>query len=217
MNRLENKLLRYDLQIIASWIEPGSRVIGLGCGEGELLAYLKRYKGVKETGIEIDETKVEKCIEKGISVIQGDLNEEINDYPDECFDYVILSQTLQQVFDPVRVIRSMLRIGRYGIVSFPNFGHLEIRLQLLFKGCAPVTPQLPYQWYNTPNIRILSLKDFRNFAKVAGVTINREIAINTDQQDRYGRIIKFCPNLFATYGIYLITKNPEAMPWVMGT
>lgn len=196
--------IRYDLQIIASWIEPGSSVLGLGCGEGELLCYLKRNKQVSETGIEILETRVAKCIEKGLSVIQGDINEEVKDYADNTFDYVLLSQTLQQVYEPMNLIRSILRIGKKGILSFPNFGHWPVRFQLLLKGRAPITPQLPYEWYDTPNIRVLSLKDFHKFAEKVGFKILKEAAINTDREDRTGKYITLFPNLFATYGIFMI-------------
>lgn len=206
----ENKL-RFDLQVIASWITPGSRVIGLGCGEGELLAYLKNHKQVRETGIELVEEKVVRCIEKGLSVIQGDINQEVHDYPTGSFDYVILSQTLQQVYDPLTLIRSMLRIGKQAIVSFPNFGHWHVRLQGLFTGHAPVTPQLPYQWYDTPNIRILSIMDFRAFAREMGFMIQKEVAINTDKQDKSGRIVTALPNLRATYGIFLISRKKDRL------
>lgn len=173
-----NKNMRFDLSIIASWIEPGSNVLGLGCGEGDLLYFLKKNKQVKETGIEIKEERVAICIEKGISVLQGDISEEIADYPDNSFDYVILSQTLQQVYEPAALIQSMMRVGKKGIVSFPNFGHWRIRMQLMWTGHVPVTKELPYEWYNTPNIRVLSLKDFKNFSKNVGFCIIKEAAIN---------------------------------------
>jgi len=198
--------MRYDLQIIASWIEPGSKILGLGCGDGELHLYLKENKGVKETGIEILESKVALCIEKGLSVLQGDINEEILDYPDNAFDYVILSQTLQQVYDPSKLIQSMLRVGKMGIVSFPNFSHWKIRTHLLATGCAPVTRQLPYDWHNTPNIRIITIRDFRRFSAEEGFEILKEAAINTDSEDRRGNIIRVLPGLRATYGIFLIGK-----------
>ena len=196
--------LRYDLQIIASWIAPGSRVLGLGCGEGDLLLWLKQHRQVIERGIELKESRVVKCIEKGISVLQGDINTEITDYPDQAFDYAICSQTLQQVYDPVSLIQSMLRVAGKCVVSFPNFGHLRIRSQLMVTGCAPVTRELPYEWYNTPNIRVLSLKDFENFARQAGFTILKKAAINTKNHQMEGKIVTFFPNLLATYGIFLI-------------
>jgi methionine biosynthesis protein MetW len=191
--------MRFDLQIIASWIEPGTRVIDLGCGEGELLKYLINHKNVTGSGIEHNESRVTLCIEKGLSVLQGDINEEVLDYPDNTFDYVILSQTLQQVYEPDTMIRSMLRIARKGIVS-----HWRCRLQLLSSGYAPVTRQLPYEWYNTPNIRVITIKDFRKFIHEVGFNILKEVAINTQSEDRYGKAIKFLRNLRATYGIFLI-------------
>ena len=196
--------MRFDLQIIASWIEPGSRVIDLGCGEGELLKYLISHKKVIGNGIERNESRAARCIEKGLSVLQGDINEEVLDYPDNTFDYVILSQTLQQVYEPDTLIRSMLRIGRKGIVSFPNFSHWRCRSQLLTTGFAPITRQLPYEWYNTPNIRVITIKDFRKFIHDVGFKVLKEVAINTQSEDRYGKAINIFPNLRATYGIFLI-------------
>jgi methionine biosynthesis protein MetW len=202
-----NNGLRYDLHIIASWIEPGSRILDLGCGEGNLLKFLIARKQVTGNGIEHNEAKVAECIEKGLSVLQGDINEEVLDYPDNTFDYVILSQTLQQVYEPDTLIRSMLRIGKKGIVSFPNFSHWRSRLQLLSTGYAPVTRQLPYEWYNTPNIRVITIKDFRKFTHEVGFTIIKEAAINTQSEDRFGKVIKIFPNLRATYGIFLIGRR----------
>ena len=198
----KNNRMRFDLQVIASWIEPGSRVIDLGCGEGDLLKYLINRKNVTGTGIEHNESRVTLCIEKGLSVLQGDINEEVLDYPDNTFDYVILSQTLQQVYEPDTMIRSMLRIGKKGIVSFPNFSHWRCRLQLLSSGYAPVTRQLPYEWYNTPNIRVITIKDFRKFIHEVGFNILKEVAINTQSENRYGKAITVFPNLRATYGIF---------------
>lgn len=198
--------MRFDLQIVASWIEPGSRVLDLGCGEGDLLRFLGENKLVVGTGIEIVEAKVARCIERGLSVLQGDINEEVLDYEDDTFDYVILSQTLQQVYEPPKLIQSLLRIGKKGIVSFPNFGHWGIRLQLLVRGHAPITKQLPYEWYDTPNIRVITIKDFRRFSEEVGFSILKEVAINTHHHDRQGKIVKFLPNLRATYGIFLIGR-----------
>jgi len=202
--KIEIKEMRFDLQIIASWIEPGSKVLDLGCGEGELLYFLKKNKQVDGTGIELVESKVTRCIEKGVPVLQGDINEEIQDYPDDTFDYVILSQTLQQVYEPAMLIQSQLRIGKKGIVSFPNFSCWNVRLQLLVTGYAPITKQLPYEWYDTPNIRVITIKDFRKYSKEIGFKIIKEVAINTQNQAKSGKIIKFLPTLFATYGIFLI-------------
>ena len=179
-------------------------MIDLGCGDGDLLLHLITDKGVLGRGIERNEEKVAHCIERGLSVLQGDINEEVHDYPEGGFDYVILSQTLQQVYEPDVLIRAMLRIGRQGIVSFPNFSHWDIRRQVFFTGFAPVSRQLPFQWYNTPNIRVITLKDFRRFIDGVGLRILREAAINTHSQDRHGTIVRRLPNLRATYGIFLI-------------
>ena len=207
MSAIQTKKLRHDLQIIASWIEPGSRVLDLGCGEGDLLQFLIRHKQVSGSGIEHDEKKVGDGIEKGLSILQGDINTEILDYPDNAFDYVILSQTLQQVFEPAALIQSMMRIGKKGIVSFPNFSHWGIRLQLLFTGYAPISRQLPYEWYNTPNIRVITIKDFRKFTHEVGFAILKEAAINTQSETRFGKAITHLPNLRATYGIFLIGRG----------
>lgn len=201
--------LRFDLQLIASWISPGARVLDLGCGEGTLLKFLADEKQVLGTGIEQNETNVLRCIERGVSVLQGDINAEVLDYEDKAFDFVILSQTLQQVYQPDRLIRSILRVGHKAIVSFPIFSHWLIRLQLLATGYAPVTKQLPYQWYDTPNIRVITLKDFRKFSRDVGFHIIREVAIKTDPREQSGRIVGLLPNLLATNGIFLISDRRE--------
>ena len=199
--------MRFDLQLIASWIEPGAKILDLGCGTGDLIHYLREKKDAQGIGIEHDEVKVTQCIQKGLSVLQGDLNEEVLDYPDNAFDYVILSQTLQQVYEPLTLIHSILRIGKKGIVSFPNFSHWRIRLQLLLSGYAPITRQLPYEWYDTPNIRVITLKDFRKFIKDNGFRMHKEIGINADAKGEGGSIVHLLPNLFATFGIFMIGKE----------
>lgn len=207
--KLDNNLngMRFDLQVIASWIEPKAKVLDLGCGEGDLLYFLKKQRQVTGTGIERAEAKVARCISKGLSVLQGDINEEVLDYQDNSFDYAILSQTLQQVYEPAQLIQNLLRISSKVIVSFPNFSNWFIRLQVLLNGCAPQTLELPYDWYDTPNIRIITIKDFRKFAKNVGFDILKEVAINTHHHESRGNIIHFLPNLRATYGIFLIGKD----------
>ena len=200
-------LQRFDLQVIASWIKPGTKVLDLGCGGGDLLYYLKKNKQVTGTGIESLETKVAQCIAKGLTVLQGDINEEVLDYQDYTFEYVILSQTLQQVYYPDKLLKSLLKVGRKVIVSFPNFSHWSIRLQVLLTGLAPKNEQLPYEWYDTPNIRVITLKDFRKFVKEQDCTILKEVAINTHHHDTKGHITTFLPDLRATYGIFLISKG----------
>lgn len=202
--------IRFDLRLIASMIEPGSHVLDLGCGNGDLLAWLAEHRRVSGTGVEQDKGKAATCIARGLSVLQGDLNREVDDYPDCTFDYVILSQTLQQVFEPARLLYSLARIGRKVIVSFPNFSHYSIRLQLLLKGAAPKNEHLPYSWYDSPNIRVITLKDFRRFASDVGYRILQEIAIDSNHADREGRIITRFTNLRATYGIFIIEKPSQA-------
>lgn len=205
----DNTRIRFDLKLIGSMIEAGSKVLDLGCGNGDLLAWLSTNKEVSGTGIEQDKEKAAYCISRGLSVLQGDFIDEVDDYPDCNFDYVILSQTLQQVFEPARLLYSLARIGRKVIVSFPNFSHYTIRLQLLTKGMAPKNDQLPYSWYDSPNIRVITLKDFRKFSRDVGYNIIKEIAISTDPSSSEGKIIRFCTNCRADYGIYIIEKIRE--------
>ncbi|AVD71650.1 methionine biosynthesis protein MetW [Desulfobulbus oralis] len=200
-------LLRYDLQVIASWIAPGERVLDLGCGNGDLLAHLRDCKQVQATGIELDESKVARCIQRGLTVLQGDFCTEIGDYPDNCFDVVILSQTLQQIGRPHDLLLDMLRVGRRAIVSFPNFAHWRVRLQMLACGRAPITDQLPYAWYDTPNIRVLSIGDFQRFMRRFGMQAVREVAINTHHHETRGHQVRTLTNLRATYGIFMLEKE----------
>jgi methionine biosynthesis protein MetW len=197
--------IRFDLKIIASWVEHNSEVLDLGCGEGDLLVYLKKHKNVRGTGIDKKEENIFRCLEKGLSVIHGDINDEVKDYSPLSYDYIILSQTLQQVYEPSDLIRSLLEIGKKVIVSFPNFSHWKIRLQLLLTGYAPVSKQLPYEWYNTPNIRVITINDFKKYGRQIGFKIIREAAIKSNPDVKHeGKVIRLFPNMFATYGIFMI-------------
>jgi len=198
--------MRFDLQIIAGLIEDKSRVLDLGCARGELLEFLRKNKHVEGTGIEHDEAKAIEAISCGLSVVRGDINEETQDYADGVFDYVVLSQTLQQVYKPEGVINEMLRIGKKGIVSFPCFNHYGIKLQLLFTSKAPLSEELPYEWYDTPNIRVITLKDFRIFCAKHKIRILKEMPISSHYRESSGKIVRFMPNWFARYGIFLITR-----------
>ena len=195
--------LRFDLRIVASWIEPGSRVLDLGCADGKLLRVLRDTKNVRGLGIEHDEDEVVSCVAQGLSVIHGDINRELSGFADNAFDYVVVSQTLQQAYEPTGLLHEMLRVGRLGIVSFPNFCCLPIRLQMAFSGHVPVTPELPYQWYNTPNIRVLSLNDFWAYSRAVPFAITRSLAVNP-AGDGKAREVLFWPNLLASYGIFMI-------------
>lgn len=196
--------LRFDLRIVASWIEPGSRVLDLGCSDGRLLRVLRDAKNVRGLGIEHDEEEVVAAIAQGLSVIHGDINQELTGFPDNAFDYVVVSQTLQQAYAPTELIRQMLRVGRLGIVSFPNFCYWRIRLQMLCSGHVPVTRELPFHWYDTPNIRVLSLEDFRRYSRAVPFTVRRSLAVNPSAGGGL-REVRFWPNLTASYGIFMIS------------
>ncbi|MFQ3619623.1 MAG: methionine biosynthesis protein MetW [Spirochaetales bacterium] len=162
-------------QEIARLITPGSTVLDLGCADGDLLDYLSRTKQVRGMGVDIDEAMVLKCVGRGISVFQGNLDEGLKDYQTASYDYVILSRTLQVVHKPVFLLQEMVRVGKHAIVNFPNFGYLPVRLQLLFRGRMPVTSSLPYQWYDTPNIHLCTKKDFLFLCNQLGITVLEEI------------------------------------------
>lgn len=199
--------MRFDLKIVAEMIEKNSRVLDLGCGRGDLMEFLWEQKQAEIYGIEKDEEKVIAGIERGLPILHGDINLETQDFANKTFDYVIVSQTLQQVYKPEKVILEILRIGKKAIVSFPCFNHLSIRLQLLFMGRAPVTEELPYQWYDTPNIRVITLKDFRLFCAYHKIRILKEIAISSHYRNFSGKLARILPNLFAKYGIFLLAGN----------
>ncbi|MFW6415453.1 MAG: methionine biosynthesis protein MetW [Thermodesulfobacteriota bacterium] len=199
--------MRFDLYTIASWISPQSRVLDLGCGSGELLSFLQEEKEVSGTGIEVNEDKVAEGIISGVNIIQGDIHREIGDYLDGSFDYVILSQTLQQVLKPAMLLHEMLRVGKRGIVSFPNYSHYKNRLYFFFRGRAPISKELPFEWFDTPNIRVIPLKDFRHFCRLFSFEIIREIAISTYHQEEEGKEVRFLPNLLASYGIYMLGQK----------
>ncbi len=191
---------RSDYAIISELIEPDSRVLDLGCGEGELLQWLARNKNVDARGIEIDGRKVQVAISRGISVYQGDIDEGLTGYPDESFDYVILSQTLQETRRPLEVLREMLRIGRHAVVAFPNYGHWAVRLSLLFTGRAPRTHCFPFDWYDSPNIHFLTIRDFENLARAQNWKVERKIFISGH------RVGTWFANLMAEVAVFLVRK-----------
>jgi methionine biosynthesis protein MetW len=193
-------VVRWDHLFIVDVVPQGARVLDLGCGRGTLLKMLKERKGVRGTGIEIVEEKVYEAVTKGVTVYHGDFNEGLSYYPDNSFDYVVLSQTLQEAHETVTVLREALRVGRYVVASFPNFGHWKSRLQLLVTGRAPVTGSLPYQWYDTPNIHSLTIKDFAEFTRDQGIAIVRSFYVGGR-----GRL-RFWPNLRAAYGVFVLEK-----------
>ena len=193
--------VRWDHLFIVDQVPQGSRVLDLGCGSGTLLKMLVDRKGVRGTGIEIVEEKVYDAVAKGLTVYHGDFNEGLSYYPDNSFDYVILSQTLQEARETVQILFEALRVGEHVVASFPNFGQWRSRFQLLLRGRAPVTKSLPYQWYDTPNIHSLTIKDFRRFARDQGIRVVREFFV------REKGPLRLWPNLLASYGVFVLERN----------
>jgi methionine biosynthesis protein MetW len=191
---------RSDYAIISQLVEPNTRVLDVGCGEGELLHWLALHKQVDARGVEIVGSKVQRAIARGVSVYQGDIDQGLADYPDHAFDYVILSQTLQEVRKPLKVLTEMLRVGRRAIVAFPNFGHWTVRLAHLWSGRAPRTKLFPYDWYDSPNIHFLTVHDFEGLVHSEGWTVERSIYLSADKE------VRSLPNLTAEIAVFLIRK-----------
>ena len=198
---------RVDLVLISEMVEPNSRVLDIGCGEGELLKLLAETRSVDARGMELSQRGVNNCVAKGLSVIQGDADFDLADYPDDAFDYVILSQTLQATRQPRVVLEHMLRIGRRAIVSFPNFGHWRIRTQLGFKGRMPVTENLSYAWYNTPNIHFCTIRDFVSLTQDLSIVIERAVALDTIGAPVRVNAPWWVWNLFGEQAVFLLRRG----------
>jgi len=198
--------IRVDLQRIADMVPARCRLLDIGCGDGALLDYLIHEKGVDGRGIEISVAGVNTCITHGLSVIQGDADTDLDDYPDAAFDMVVLSQTLQAMRNPRKVLVNLMRIGKKAVVSFPNFGYWRVRVGLLFLGNMPITKALPYQWYDTPNIHQCTIKDFVRLADELGITIERSIALNRTEQVRRIGCSTFLANMMGEQALFLLSK-----------
>ena len=192
---------RSDYAIIGEIVGRNSRVLDLGCGEGELLQWLAENKGVDARGVEISGAKVQRAIARGVSVYQGDIDEGLADYPDRAFDYIILSQTLQETHRPRQVLREMLRVGRRAIVAFPNFGHWRVRLSMLFGGRAPKTSLFPHEWYESPNIHFLTVHDFEELAAIEGLKVERRYFLSGHRK------VTLLPNLTAEVAVFLVSAR----------
>lgn len=194
--------IRFDLKIIADLIKPNSSVLDIGCGDGELLQYLRQNKNVDARGVEVSQAQVSKALMRGLSVIHGDAENDLRFYPDQSFDYAVLSQVIQATNRPDLILQEMLRIAKFAIVSLPNFAQVKNRLHLAFKGTMPVNKFIPYQWYETPNVHFCSIKDFEILCKKLNLKIKQEIFLCKDHM-----INRFFANLFAEYGVFLVEKN----------
>lgn len=197
--------LRPDLEIISEWIAPHSRVLDLGCGDGTLLGHLRDTRSVTGYGLEIEAADILKCIERGVNVIQTDLDAGLSDFDADSFDYVIMSQTLQAVYYPERLLGEMLRVGREGIVTFPNFGHWRNRVQVAFGGHMPVSRNLPSEWYNTSNIHLCTLRDFERLCEKKDITILQRSVV--DHAHRAGLGMRLLPNLLGEIALYRFEKK----------
>ena len=196
--------MKLEFEIIADLLEENSRILDVGCDDGTLMVHLKKNKNIDVRGLEISKEKVQLCIAKGLTVIEGNAEYDLKQFPDNSFDYVILGQTLQAFINPEIVIKELLRVGKKAIVTIPNFGHWKVRLNLLIYGSMPVTKTLPNDWYNTPNIHMCTIKDFVKFSKIIDFKIYKSLALINKNVSNINKSNLFFKNLFAELGIFLI-------------
>ena len=196
--------MKKEFEVIAQIIQDNKRVLDVGCGDGTLMEYLKTNQQNDVRGLEPQKNLVQKCISKGLSVIEGDAEKELIQFPKKSFDYVVLSQTLQAFFNPEEVLDQLLRIGKQTIVSIPNFGYWRVRIHLLIKGTMPVTKNLPNEWYNTPNLHMCTIQDFVNFCKEKNIIINRSLCLTNEKISEIANSNMLYKNIFSQLGIFII-------------
>ena len=201
--------MKTEYKIISEIIDKSSRVLDVGSDDGALMEYLKQNKDVDIRGIEISKEKVQTCISKGLTVLEGNAELDLKQFPNKSFDYVVLGQTLQAFVNPEIVIKELLRVGKKAIVTIPNFGHWKVRLNLLIKGTMPVTKTLPNEWYNTPNIHMCTIKDFFKFSETIDFKIFKSLALINNNVSNINNSNLFTKNLFSELGIFLIEKSNE--------
>jgi len=198
--------MKSEYKVISDIIEKNSRVLDVGCNDGTLMEFLKNNKNIDIRGIEISKEKVQTCIAKGLTVIEGNAEFDLKQFPNDSFDYVVLGQTLQAFINPEIVIKELLRVGKKAVVTIPNFGHWRVRFNLLFKGTMPITNSLPNDWYNTPNIHMCTIKDFFKFSKKINFKIYKSLALTNKNVSNINNSNLFLKNLFGELGIFLIEK-----------
>ena len=196
--------MKNEFKVIADLIEKDKRVLDVGCSDGTLMEFLKDNKNINIRGLEISKDKVQKCIAKGLTVIEGNAEKDLKQFPNKSFDYVILSQTLQAFLDPELVINELLRVGKKAIVTIPNFGYWKVRLHLLTKGTMPITKTLPDKWYNTPNLHMCTIKDFFDFCIEKKININKVVGVNEETTSEIKKSNLEIKNLFSKVGIFLL-------------
>tara|TARA_B100001115_G_C15693185_1_gene335709 strand:- start:25 stop:621 length:597 start_codon:yes stop_codon:yes gene_type:complete len=198
--------MKDEFKVISDLIEDNKKVLDVGCADGTLMQFLKENKNINVRGLEIAKEKVQECIAKGLTVIEGNAEKDLKQFPDKSFDYVVLSQTLQAFLSPELVLDELLRVGKKAIVTIPNFGNWKVRLHLLFKGTMPITKSLPEQWHSTPNLHMCTIKDFVNFIKSKEITMIKTLALNNNNVSNISNNNLGTKNLFADLGIFLIEK-----------